>query len=104
MICAPSLLSGKWLIIPLAPPLARSVETLPAADDPRAPLHPRAHAIVTTQGKSGHLSNHFADLLAQAGLRTKTLHRKTADKDRGVRPDQEPKLSFTACVTPASLC
>lgn len=86
--------TGKRLIIPLAPALARLFEALPSSDDPQAPLHPRAHGIVIEQGKSGHLSNLFADVLADAGLRKKTPHRKTSEKGRGVRVDRQHKLSF----------
>ena len=57
-------------------------------------MHPRAHGIVTAQRKSGHLSNLFADVLSDAGLRSKTPHRKTSDKGRGVRADKDSKLSF----------
>ena len=67
---------------------------MPSSDDPTAPLHPHAFAILTEQGKSGHLSNQFADLLAQTGLRKKTPHRKTLDKGRGVRDSSESLLSF----------
>ncbi len=86
--------TGKRLIIPLAPALTRLLEGWSVTDDPRAPLHPRAHSIVAAQGKGGHLSNQFADLLADAGLRVKTPHRKTSDKGRGIRPDREQYLSF----------
>ena len=86
--------TGKRLLIPLASPLTRVLEEMPSSDDPTAPLHPRACAILTVQGKSGHLSNQFADLLAQAGLRKKTPHRRTLDKGRGVRDGSESLLSF----------
>ena len=74
----------KTLILPIAAPLQRHIEALPSSDDPTAPLHPKAFAIVNKQGKSGHLSNQFADLLAEAGLREKKPHRKngnTAPRD-----------------------
>ncbi|HZS17409.1 MAG TPA: tyrosine-type recombinase/integrase [Candidatus Udaeobacter sp.] len=67
----------KTLILPMAAPLRKHIEALPVSDDPVTPVHRRAFAIVTKQGKSGHLSNQFADLLAQAGLREKKPHRKT---------------------------
>jgi Site-specific recombinase XerD len=86
--------TNKRLIIPLAPALARVFETMASGDDPDAPLHPRAHAIVMAKGRSGHLSNQFADLLAQAGLRKKTPHRQTLGKGRGVRDPRENRLSF----------
>ena len=53
---------------------------MPSSDDPAAPLHPKAFAIVGKQGKAGHLSNQFADLLADAGLREKKPHRKSANR------------------------
>jgi integrase len=58
--------------LPMAPTLRKHLETLPAGDNPDAPLHPRAFSIVAREGRSGSLSNQFADLLAQAGLRPKT--------------------------------
>jgi integrase len=33
--------TGKTMILPLDGPLAAHVESLPAADSPRTPLHPR---------------------------------------------------------------
>jgi integrase len=86
--------TNKRLVIPMAPVLARLFETMASSDDPVAPLHPRAHAIVTAKGKSGHLSNQFADLLAQAGLRQKAPHRQTLGQGRGVRDPRENRLSF----------
>ncbi len=75
--------TGKTLSLPIAAPLRKHLENLPASDAPDAPLHARAFAIVTTQGKTGHLSNQFADLLAQAGLREKKAHRKTTEEGVG---------------------
>jgi integrase len=78
--------TGKLVIIPLEDgPLAAHVESLPAADSIKTPLHPRAFAIVEKQGKTGHLSNQFADLLAQAGLRKKQPHRKVSAEEEGRR-------------------
>jgi len=75
--------TGKVIILPLDGPLAAHVETLSVSDTAKAPLHPRAFAIVEKQRRTGHLSNHFADLLAQAGLRRKQAHRKINDKEVG---------------------
>jgi integrase len=75
--------TGKRLILPIAPPLRAHIESLSAADESDTPLHPRAYAIVTRQGKSGNLSNQFADLLAQAGLRQKKAHRKMGNDGVG---------------------
>jgi len=76
--------TGKTLILPIAPPLQKHLEGVSAGDVPGAPLHPGAFDIVERQGKSGHLSNQFADLLSQAGLREKQAHRKTHGAGRGV--------------------
>ena len=80
--------TSKTLILPLAGALAEHVESLPAADVADAPLHPKAFSIVEKQGKSGHLSNQFADLLSQAGLREKQSHRKTHGKGSGIGSGQ----------------
>jgi integrase len=83
--------TGRNLILPIAASLGRHIETLSSNDDPAGPLHPRAYAIVANQGKSGHLSNQFADLLAQAGLRRKKPHRKNLN---GAREPRGSELSF----------
>ena len=69
--------TGKVLTLPLAAPLLANIEKLPSSDDPHAPLHPKAHAILHREGKSSSLSNQFADLLAAAGLREKKSHKKS---------------------------
>lgn len=81
--------TGKRLILPIAPPLQHFLEGLSSSDAHDEPLHPRAFAILQKQnGKTGHLSNHFADLLAAAGLREKKAHRSTGvgrggNRDKG---------------------
>ncbi len=85
----------KSVILPIAAPLRRLVEGMAGSDDPDAPLHPRAFAIMHAQGKSGHLSNQFADVLAQAGLREKKPHRKNKDDVAGSgRRARAAQLSF----------
>jgi integrase len=60
----------KRLTVPIAQPLREHLLELPAPDKPYSPVHPEACKIVTSQhGRVGTLSNAFADLLAQAGLR-----------------------------------
>jgi integrase len=86
--------TGKRMMTPIATPLAAYLEALPSSDDPNAPVHPSAYAITKAQGKSGHLSNQFADLLAQAGLRNKVPHRKTHGRGRGARRVGAYNLSF----------
>ncbi len=56
--------TGKMMLIPIADPLRRHILSLPASDDPKAPLHSRAYNC-----KISTLSNQFVDLLAAAGLR-----------------------------------
>ena len=84
--------TGMTMILPIAVPLRRLLESMPASDDPNAPIHPRACATVERQGKSGNLSNQFADLLAHAGLRQKKNH-KGEGKGRGALREVEG-LSF----------
>lgn len=76
--------TGKRIIQPLAGPLKAHVESLPVSDDPNAPIHSHAYETVVRQGKVGGLSNQFAALLAQAGLREKAPHKKTHGEGRGV--------------------
>jgi integrase len=65
--------TGKRLSIPIAPPLKTHIESLALGRE--GYLHPKAAATVTNQKRSGTLSNQFADLLPQAGLRDKASHR-----------------------------
>jgi integrase len=59
----------RRMVIPMAPPLLRFVESMPSSDDPTAPVFSRANAIVSRQeGRVGTLSNQFHALLAAAGL------------------------------------
>jgi integrase len=67
--------TDKRLMIPFAPALRAHIEQLPTSDDPMAPLHPKAFAIAQNPRRPSTLSNQFADLLAQAGLREKVSHR-----------------------------
>jgi len=84
--------TGRRQTIPMALPLQEHVESLEASDEPGSPVHPRANAIVEKQGKTGNLSNQFADLLSQVGLRKKVSHR-SKDKGRSSRRDRTG-LSF----------
>ena len=67
--------TGRQQIIPLAPPLRKHVESLPAGDDPKQPLHSHAFASVMKSGKVGTLSRQFYELLASAGLAAPKRHR-----------------------------
>jgi len=74
--------TGKVLILPIVGPLADHVTTLSCPDTPNAPLHPRAFDSLERTGRSGTLSNWFADLLADAGLRERKKHHITAADER----------------------
>ena len=77
--------TGKRLLIPVAGPLREHILSLPAGDDPRGPVHPRAFETVAAQnGRVGTLSNQFAELLVAAGLR-KPWGRKGHGAGRGGR-------------------
>jgi integrase len=71
--------TGKLLILPLAQPLRRHIERLPNA---HGPIHPRAAAIVQSQGRTALLSNQFTEILARAGLRAHQSH-----QSRGIGRD-----------------
>jgi integrase len=63
-------------ILPIAAPLLRHIMTLPSSDDPKAPLHPRAHEIVTREERVGSLSREFYEIMMDAGLAKKATHDK----------------------------
>lgn len=84
--------TGKRMIIPISDSLMNHLLSLSAPDVSDAPVHPRAFGCVERTGKTGGLSNQFADILASAGLREKKAHRKTG-KGRSA-PRAVSKLSF----------
>lgn len=75
--------TGKLLRIPMAPPLLDLINDLPISDNPDQPLHPRAYDKIQRHGKSGNLSNDFANLLFKAGLREEKVshHKKPKEED-----------------------
>jgi integrase len=86
--------TGKSMTVPISAPLMRHILTLAAADVPDAPVHPRAFKTAQKTGRTGGLSNQFADILAAAGLREKKVHRK-AGEGRGASRTQN-ELTFHA--------
>jgi integrase len=86
--------TGRTMIIPIAPPLREQIENLPAGDDPRQPLHPRAFASVEKSGAVKTLSRQFHELLANAGLATRKPHRKTETAPGRDGPRELSPLSF----------
>jgi len=84
--------TGRRQIIPLAPPLLRHVETLPAGDRPDAALFPRIHATAQRHKHAGNLSNEFFSILVAAGLAQKKSHKATG-KGRSAKREQN-EVSF----------
>lgn len=81
----------RTVIVPLSEPLSTHIASLPAGERPRAPIHPRAAAIVEREGRTGTLSRQFAELLADAGLveRRKHVAREGANGRSGRRVASE---------------
>lgn len=82
--------------IPMPPALVAHIESLPSSDDPKAPLHPRAYAIIAKHGRSGTLSNQFAEILAEAGLIPPRTHAAKEDGMGRSAKRQQSELSFHA--------
>jgi len=73
--------TGRAVVLPLAAPLLQNIMKLPAGDDPKQPVHPRAFDLVNRHGRAGALSNQFGDILAAAGLAEVRSH-KVEDDDK----------------------
>lgn len=65
--------TGKVLFIPIAPPLLEHIESLPVSDDPNQSIHSRSFDKFNRHGRVNNLSNDFANLLYDAGLRAKKV-------------------------------
>jgi integrase len=66
--------TGRIVRIPIAAPLLAHLESLPAGDDAKALLHPRAARHATVNGST--LSRQFGELLASVGLAKERGHDK----------------------------
>jgi integrase len=84
--------TGRRQIIPIARALADYLESLPALDDPCAPLFPRAHSTRQRNIPTGTLSNQFYRILVAAGLADARTHQSTG-KGRSSKREQN-ELSF----------
>lgn len=86
--------TGRVVRIPIAAPLLAHIETLPAGDNPKAPLHPKAAALAET-GKGTMLSRQFGEILASIGLRESNPHHaaKVDGQGRAARRGKS-ELSF----------
>jgi integrase len=88
--------TGRPVSLPMAPPLAVHLGTLPAGDDPKAPLHPRAFGVMSKTGRVGTLSNQFASILADAGLIAVRTHEAKKDGPGRGGQRQRSEVSFHA--------
>jgi integrase len=69
--------TNKTIVVPIAPPLRDHIDMLPVSDAPGAPLHPRAFGYYHNPKLITNVSNGFASLLTQAGLRGPRVHQNT---------------------------
>jgi integrase len=67
--------TGKKLSLPLPTDLHNHLMSLPSPMSDEQPIHPRAHAIVAAEGRTGSLSNQFGAILAKAGMRETVSHK-----------------------------
>ena len=89
--------TGRVVLVPLAKPLREHIDHLPAGDNPKQPLHPRAFEVLARQGRVGSLSNKFYEILVSAGLAKARSHKRdatTKSKRAGKRSYSE--VSFHA--------
>jgi integrase len=85
--------------VEMASPLLAYVQTMPAGDDPSAPLFPDAHAIASKEGSDGRLSQQFYAVLVAAGMakeRTKEETGKGHSQRRTVSEISFHSLRHTA--------
>jgi integrase len=83
--------TGRNMIIPIAPPLRVHIESLPVGDDPQAPLHPRAFAILARTSSASAISQGFSDLLVQAGLRPRSAF--VSHRSRGIGHSRRRRIN-----------
>lgn len=89
--------TGRVVLVPLAAPLREHIERLPAGDNPKQPLHPRAFDVVTKQGRVGSLSNEFYEVLVSAGLAKARSHKRNENvKSRRDGKRKPSEVSFHA--------
>ena len=66
--------TGRRQVLPLAAPLLRHLESLPASDNPTAPLFPKVCAVHGRSQSGGMLSSQFHGILVAAGLSQPRSH------------------------------
>lgn len=92
--------SGKTrrvVAVPLAKQLREHLEQMPAGDNPKQALHPRAFEVVHRLGRVGSLSNDFYEILVSAGLAKARSHKRDEDvKSKRAGKRNSSELSFHA--------
>jgi integrase len=83
----------RRVAVPICEPLREHIISLPTPEAPDAPVHPRSSELVTRQGYSSSLSQQFAALLVQTGLRNDTTTHRSRGIGRSARRKRE-ELSF----------
>jgi integrase len=73
--------TGRVVRIPICKPLLENIESLPAGDDPKQPLHARLSKYATVNGST--LSRQFGELLASVGLTAKKSHEPKDEERKG---------------------
>ena len=87
--------TGRRQILPLVAALRNWLEkNYPETKDQTGPLFPECFTMVSRAGRVGGLSNHFHDLLAEAGLAPERSHRKKKDGKGRSRTRQASELTF----------
>ncbi len=80
--------TARQVVIPICPALKGHIGSLESCDDPKAPLHPRAHRIVRAERSVSYVCKQFADLLKSSGVR------QEAGVHRGKDRRKKHELSF----------
>jgi integrase len=88
--------TARRQILPLAPPLLRHLQSLHLADDPDAPVFPRAFATIQrTGGRVSQLSNQFREILVKVRLAEPRTHKAADGRKNGRTAKREMEaLSF----------
>lgn len=87
--------TGRPLVIPFCMALKDHALALTSADDPKAPLHPRAFAAVSRfEGRVGVLSAQFRDILTKAGLVEAQSHEADPEKEGRAGKREAEGISF----------
>ena len=90
--------TSRKLIIPICPALKGHISSLPGCDDPKAPIHSRAHRIVFAERSVIGICKQFAHLLKASGVR------QEAESVRGKAVERSMSCPSTAFDIRLSAC